>query len=50
MELAELPGPSERWPIHDEDGNHYLSELAVTWTADGYWQAVAPDPEVINAA
>jgi hypothetical protein len=50
MELAELPGPSERWPIHDEDGKHYLSELAVTWTADGYWQAVAPDPEVINAA
>jgi len=42
IELSELPGTPERWPVRDADGRHYLAELAVSWVADGYWQAVVP--------
>jgi hypothetical protein len=42
MELTELAGAPEQWPLQDAAGNHYLAELAVSWSADGYWQAVAP--------
>jgi Lantibiotic dehydratase, N terminus len=29
--LTELPGDPASWPVQDEAGGHYLSELAVTW-------------------
>ena len=42
IELSELPGSPEHWPLHDADGQHYLAELAVSWVAEEYWQAVVP--------
>lgn len=38
--LTELPGRPETWPLVDEEGRHYVSELAVTWYAEG-WGAEA---------
>ena len=37
-----LPGSPEDWPVRDAQGKHYLAELAVSWIAEEYWQAVVP--------
>lgn len=37
--LTEVPEP-QQWPVKDECGNHYLSELAITWADPGYWSEV----------
>jgi hypothetical protein len=31
--LTELPGDPITWPLVDEEGNHYASELAIVWQA-----------------
>jgi hypothetical protein len=48
IQIAELPGSPDRWPIQDTAGNHYLAELAVSWHADGYWAAVAPGESTVH--
>jgi hypothetical protein len=50
IEMMELPGMPESWPVRDAKGNHYVAELAVSWFDDEYWQTVAPSDEVIGHA
>jgi hypothetical protein len=47
IQISELPGDPDRWPVQDAAGEQYLAELAVSWYADAYWPAVAP-AEVLN--
>jgi hypothetical protein len=39
--FTELPGDPKSWPLIDGRGQHYLSEIAVTWCADSYWAALS---------
>ena len=45
MLFTELPDARERWPIQDENGRHYLAELAVTWVDTEYWSRTASSAE-----
>jgi hypothetical protein len=40
--LTALPGDPASWPVHDQAGQHYLAEVALTWYDDGYWDILIP--------
>jgi Lantibiotic dehydratase, N terminus len=37
LELVEVHGDPDEWPVQDEEGQHYASEVALTWADDTYW-------------
>jgi hypothetical protein len=38
LSLVELPGDPASWPLRDSQGGHYMAEVAVSWSAEDYWQ------------
>lgn len=42
LELVEVHGDPHDWPVQDEEGRHYASEVALTWADDTYWDVAFP--------
>jgi hypothetical protein len=45
MVITELAGEPDDWPVMDQEGRHYLSELAVIWYDQDYWGRHAELPD-----
>jgi hypothetical protein len=39
--IIDPPGAPTEWPVKDDEGNHYLCELAVTWADPNHWREVS---------